>query len=173
MKATYRREGGEFHEVRVEATGPRSARVLSGDLDVELTFVPLGPGRFRLSDGRRAWSVCVDRDGARRHVTIEGEGEARFEREDPGRRRRRDAAEGSLSSPMPGTVVKVLVAPGEAVEKGQSLVVVEAMKMEIKIAAPHDGVVQAVACSEGDPCDAGQSLVELEAAASSPAGEGS
>jgi biotin carboxyl carrier protein len=63
---------------------------------------------------------------------------------------------------MPGTVVKVLVAPGERVEKGQDLLVVEAMKMEIKVSAPVAGTVKAVRAAEGDPCDAGQVLAEVE-----------
>ena len=170
MKTTYRRDGGEAHEVLVEATGPATARVIIGSLDDEFTVTPLGPGRFRMTDGRRSWSVCVDRDGPRRHVTIEGEGEARFEREDPGRRRS-EAAEGTLSSPMPGTVVKVLVASGDEVAAGQDLLIVEAMKMEIKISAPVAGTVKSVACAEGDACDAGAPLVELDTG-SANAGEG-
>ncbi len=170
MKATYRRDGGEAHEVLLEVTDSSAARVMTGELDVEMTVTPLGPGRFRMSDGDRSWSVCVDRDGARRHVTIEGEGEARFEKEAPGRKRGSDSPKGALSSPMPGTVVKVLTAVGEEVEAGQDLLVVEAMKMEIKISAPIAGVVKSVACAEGDPCDAGQALVELESP--EPSGDG-
>ena len=160
MKATYRRAGGGAHEVVLDATGERSARVTTGELDTELEVTPLGPGRFRMSDGERTWFVCVDGDGPWRHVTIAGEGEARFEREQRGARRR-EAAEGSLASPMPGTVVKVLVAEGDAVAKGQDLVIVEAMKMEIKISAPVAGNVHAVAAREGEPCDGGQILVEV------------
>ena len=161
MKTTYRRKGGDAHEVVLEATGERSARVVTGALDLELTVTPLAPGRFRMSDGERTWLVCVDRDGSWRHVTVAGEGEARLEREERGGRRR-EAAEGSLASPMPGTVVKVLVAEGDHVEKGQDLVVVEAMKMEIKISAPVAGTVKALAASEGAACDGGQILVEVE-----------
>jgi biotin carboxyl carrier protein len=62
---------------------------------------------------------------------------------------------------MPGTVVKVEVAVGETVATGQDLVVVEAMKMEIKISTPIPGTVRAVHVREGDPCDAGQVLVEV------------
>jgi biotin carboxyl carrier protein len=134
----------------------------------EFRVAPLGPGRFHLTDGERTWRVCVDRDGPFRHVTIEGEGEARFEREMPGRRGARDTGGGGLSAPMPGTVVKVLVAAGDVVEKGQDLLVIEAMKMEFKISAPVAGTVSTVAAAEGDPCDAGQVLAEVEPAG--PAG---
>ena len=164
MKLVYRRAGGPGHEVHVEPQSARSARVESGSFRAELTVTPLGPGRFRLTDGSRSWTAWVDQDGARRHVTVEGLGEARLEREQTGRRRRKEAAEGSLASPMPGTVVKVLVAAGDRVERGQDLLVVEAMKMEIKVSAPAAGTVKAVRAKEGDPCDAGQVLAEVEPA---------
>jgi biotin carboxyl carrier protein len=63
---------------------------------------------------------------------------------------------------MPGTVVKVLVKPGDRVAKGAELVLVEAMKMEIKIESPLAGVVKVVRKREGEPCDAGEILVEIE-----------
>jgi len=162
LKAVYRRGGGEAHEVAVEARGPLAAFAECGAVRGEFRLVPLGPGRFRMSDGGRSWRVCVDRDGPFRHVTIEGEGEARLERDAPGRRRDRGGAGGGLAAPMPGTVVKVLVAAGDRVEKGQDLVVIEAMKMEFKISAPFAGIVSAVAAGPGDPCDAGQVLAEIE-----------
>lgn len=164
MKQVYRRSDGQAHEVHVEPQSARSAQVNSGALGAVLTVTPLGRGRFRLSDGARSWTAWVDQDGSRRFVTVEGVGEARFEREQTGRRRRKEAAEGSLASPMPGTVVKVLVAEGDRVEKGQDLLVVEAMKMEIKVSAPAAGTVKAVRAKEGDPCDAGQILAEVEPA---------
>jgi acetyl/propionyl-CoA carboxylase alpha subunit len=165
MRAVYRRGGGDEHEVLVEARGPLLAFAQSGGVRGEFRLVPLGRGRFRMLQGGTSWRVCVDRDGPWRHVTIEGEGEARFECATPGRKLARDGAAGGLSSPMPGTVVKVLVAPGDRVEKGQDLLVVEAMKMEFKIAAPSAGVVAAIPVAAGDPCDAGQVLAEIVAAA--------
>ncbi len=121
-----------------------------------------GGGRFRVTDGTASWSIVVDRAGGSRWITIEGMGTVRVERAVPGRRRGREAAAGELAAPMPGRVVKVLVAVGDAVGKGQDLVVVEAMKMEIKVAAPHDGHVKAVHVAAGDPCAAGPALVEIE-----------
>jgi biotin carboxyl carrier protein len=62
---------------------------------------------------------------------------------------------------MPGKVVKVLVAAGDAVTAGQPLVVVEAMKMETTLAAEIDGTVKSVNASTGDTVDAGAVLVEI------------
>lgn len=68
----------------------------------------------------------------------------------------------AVQSPMPGKVVKVLVAVGDEVKAGQGVVVVEAMKMENELKSPKDGKVRAVAVREGQPVEAGQSLVTLE-----------
>jgi biotin carboxyl carrier protein len=67
-----------------------------------------------------------------------------------------------VQSPMPGKVVKVLVAVGDEVKSGQGVVVVEAMKMENELKSPKDGKVKAVAVKEGQAVEAGQSLVTLE-----------
>ena len=67
-----------------------------------------------------------------------------------------------LTAPMPGTVIRVLVAAGDRVEARQPVVVVEAMKMETPVTAPFDGTVTAVHVSEGDPVAGGDLLVELE-----------
>ncbi|UVE19622.1 acetyl/propionyl/methylcrotonyl-CoA carboxylase subunit alpha [Pseudomonas sp. LS44] len=67
-----------------------------------------------------------------------------------------------LTAPMNGSIVRVLVAAGQAVEAGTALVVLEAMKMEHTIRAPHAGVVKALYCTEGDMVGEGAALVELE-----------
>ena len=68
----------------------------------------------------------------------------------------------SLMAPMPGTVVKVLVGEGDEVEEGQTLLVLEAMKMEQSVAAPHAGTVRALPYPEGTRVPGGAVLVELE-----------
>jgi 3-methylcrotonyl-CoA carboxylase alpha subunit len=68
----------------------------------------------------------------------------------------------SLSAPMPATVIRVLVAPGQAVKKGDVLAVLEAMKMELPIRSLSDGIVKAVRCQQGDLVEADQELIELE-----------
>jgi acetyl/propionyl-CoA carboxylase alpha subunit len=68
----------------------------------------------------------------------------------------------TLLAPMPGTVLKVLVAAGSSVTARQTLVVLEAMKMETPVQSPYDAVVRAVHVGEGDRVAAGAALVELD-----------
>ncbi|MGE5691475.1 MAG: biotin carboxylase N-terminal domain-containing protein [Pseudomonadota bacterium] len=68
---------------------------------------------------------------------------------------------GSVAAPMPGTVIRVLVSPGDAVEARQPLVVLEAMKMETPVVAPYDGTVATVV-EEGTAVAGGAVLVELD-----------
>ena len=67
----------------------------------------------------------------------------------------------AVAAPMPGTVLRVLVVPGDRVEARQPLIVLEAMKMETPLRAPYPGEVAAVHVSEGDTVEAGAVLVEL------------
>ncbi len=72
------------------------------------------------------------------------------------------AVKGGFMAPMPGKVVKVLVKDGETVKSGQTLLVLEAMKMEQTTRSPADGVVKKVLVREGDQVTAGQILVVME-----------
>jgi biotin carboxyl carrier protein len=66
------------------------------------------------------------------------------------------------ASPMPGKVVKILVNEGDQVEKGQGLVIVEAMKMENELKSPVKGIVEKVNFKAGDLVDAAQPIVEIK-----------
>ena len=70
--------------------------------------------------------------------------------------------ESDVTAPMPGTVIRVEVAPGDEIQARQALVVLEAMKMEIPVHAPFEGTVTAVHVVEGDRVAGGTVLVELE-----------
>ena len=76
-------------------------------------------------------------------------------------RRERHAGTQAITAPMPATVIKVLVNEGQAVKKGDTLVVLEAMKMELPIRATGDAVVTAVRCAHGDLVQADATLIEL------------
>lgn len=69
---------------------------------------------------------------------------------------------GVLTAGMPGQVLTVEVAPGDTVQPGDTLLILEAMKMELRITAPTAGRVKAVHCKEGDVVERGQRLIEIE-----------
>jgi acetyl/propionyl-CoA carboxylase alpha subunit len=68
----------------------------------------------------------------------------------------------ALTAPMPATVIKVLAAPGDRVEPRQTLLVLEAMKMETPVVSPYAAVVRAVHVAEGDRVSGGALLIELD-----------
>jgi biotin carboxyl carrier protein len=74
----------------------------------------------------------------------------------------RKRSDSSVMSPMPATVVAIHALPGQAVTEGETLIVLEAMKMELPIRAPRGGVVKAVHCAKGDLVQPGLNLVELD-----------
>jgi biotin carboxyl carrier protein len=67
----------------------------------------------------------------------------------------------ALSPPMPATVVRIAVKAGDTVRKGDLLIALEAMKMELPIRAPRDGIIAAVRCAEGELVQPGTALIEL------------
>ena len=72
------------------------------------------------------------------------------------------APAGSVSSPMPGTILKVNVAQGDTVQAGQTVLVLEAMKMENEIAAPKAGVIAQLAVQAGQTVANGEFLFSVE-----------
>jgi biotin carboxyl carrier protein len=126
------------------------------------TVVQTGPGTFRvLSDGRqRLAHAILDGD----HVWISCDGithRVRLQEPSEGARPRTAPGAGSLSAPMPATVVGVHVAAGEAVQTGDLLISLEAMKMELPIRAPSPGVVKTVLCRVGELVQPDVPLLEL------------
>jgi len=103
---------------------------------------------FAVAAGDTTW---VFHDGVVHEIAAEG-GEGR---------RRGAPAHGSLTAPMPATVIEIKVAAGDAVTRGDILIVLEAMKMELPVRAPGDGRVTAVHCHPGDLVQPETSLIDI------------
>ena len=80
----------------------------------------------------------------------------------PGQARTPAASANALTTPMAGTVVKVLVEAGAIVRAGDTLLVLEAMKMETEVTAPQDGKIKSVDVGVGDAVQGGQVLIEWD-----------
>ena len=80
-----------------------------------------------------------------------------------GKRRSSAGAVGDLTAQMPGQVVDILVAEGDTVYGGQTLMLLEAMKMQIRVAAPKEGKVRRLLVGKGMVVERGQILAEIEA----------
>jgi 3-methylcrotonyl-CoA carboxylase alpha subunit len=149
----------EAVEVRTLAAG--SYRVVSGGQERCVDATRTAPCAMRIVEGGRSTAVDVAVEGRRIHVWS-GDGEAEFEVAEPAGAAPGDAAsEGALSTPLPGTVVAIEVQVGDRVKAGQTLLVVEAMKMEHAIRAPRAGVVTAVRYRVGERVAEGVALIDL------------
>lgn len=143
-------------QAHIDATG---AIVVDG-APFEVTTI--APGIYRVRDGSRTWQVAVANGADDTWVSIDGR-VARIEVADKARggRSRSRSAQHDLSAPMPATVVKILVAPGDVVTRGQTMLMLEAMKMELPIRAPRDGAVKTIRCQLGELVQPGVALLEL------------
>jgi acetyl-CoA/propionyl-CoA carboxylase, biotin carboxylase, biotin carboxyl carrier protein len=115
-------------------------------------------GQVGRSSPRRRVSLFADGDAV---WVVDGDvGPARFSLA-AGASGGEGAGEGTLEAPMPGTVVQLRVEAGAAVTAGETLVVLESMKMEIQVQSPRDGVVATVLVGVGDQVQRAATLIEL------------
>jgi len=154
------------HAVTVEKSG-KGFRVTVDGRPMEVDLVAVEPGCYSLVADGKATDVVVVRDGARRYVVVGGYSVVLEEGGGRGQGAAAAAEEvvagiQTIRAPMPGKVVKIAAAVGDAVEKGRTIVVVEAMKMEHPLSAAGPGVVKNISCREGQNVDADQPLAEVE-----------
>lgn len=168
------RYNGEVFTVRLEPQPDGSYRARIGEREMTVAVQRGQPGQLNLVvDGERVhaytaatrtpqtgtplrYAALVDREtcffevekvtGAARRVGAVG------------------AGGGSLTAQMPGQVMEVYVNEGDEVQAGQPLLLLEAMKMEMRVAAPAAGVVRRLLVEPGQAVERGQQLVEVESA---------
>ena len=119
----------------------------------------LADGRFRLDNGDRSLIADAVRDGATSWIWVDGH---LFEVTPPSTSRARASHDDDALIPqMSAKVIRVLVTQGQSVAQGDTLVVLEAMKMEMPIKSPRAGVIKKLNCAEGDLVQPGTPVVEL------------
>ena len=122
----------------------------------------LGDGWYLVRDGDTTWRVAAASDANGTWLFFDGR-TAYLPRESGGTRgRAKGRGESGVMAPMPATVVSINAEPGQQVAEGETVIVLEAMKMELPIKAPRAGKVKAVHCSRGELVQPGVSLLEIE-----------
>ena len=165
------RSGGDSpEELILERRGSRCRIFRKGGGAEEVDAVALPDGRFSLlfADGRQFCARGISRGpegvdvvaggGLARRVPV-----ARTRQESPGRLSglETDGGIDAVSAPMHGRIVEVRVAPGDRVDAGGLLLVLEAMKMQNEIRATRPGVVESAGVAAGDTVEAGAALVSI------------
>jgi 3-methylcrotonyl-CoA carboxylase alpha subunit len=153
--------GEEEREIRVSVLAADRFRVaLDGEPFDVVLLDSAAPGVWA-DFGGRIVSAMVHRDGQAIHVFTNG-GSHRFEvPETPGHHGAEAAGGDRLVAPMPGLVRIVSTGVGAKVTRGDPLITMEAMKMELVLAAPRDGTVATLTVSQGDQVEEGVLLLEL------------
>ena len=168
------RLSGEGHQALIFRDGPEERTVIAkaqgGDWLLRLGGETICAFGERRPDG----TLTVALDGVRGHITVldhesetavflAGENWRLVEIDPLAAREGDDPGAGRLTAPMPGRVTLLLVGAGDAVRRGEPLMIIEAMKMEHTVAAPVDGTVEAVRFAVGDLVEEGAELITLAA----------
>jgi biotin carboxyl carrier protein len=159
---------GESVRVGLRETGEGQYEMTLGDRSVHVDAVRSGPTIFSIIEDGKQFEAMVDERGAHGFdVLVRGR---LFHLESVDERTLLLAGSAApvatgpqiVEADMSGKVIKVEVAAGSSVRKGQGIVVVEAMKMENEIASPIDGVLREIGVAEGETVEAGAMLFVVE-----------
>ena len=154
--------GGVEHALRVTTLGKDRYRIEHGGMATDMRVQSADGRAVRVDSDGRILPATIHREGADITIFFAGHGHAFAITQEAGHEGEAAAGGDRLSAPMPGLVRIVSVAPGARVARGDALVTMEAMKMELVLAAPRDGVVAAVPVAVGDQVAEGALLLALE-----------
>ena len=159
---------GETLRIGLRESGEGQYEVTLGDETVHVDAVRSGPTIYSIIEDGQQFEAMVDERGAHGFDVLVGGRLFHLESIDERTMLLAGSAAAIVSGPqnveaeMPGKVVRVNLAPGDAVGEGQGVVVIEAMKMENEIPSPIDGVLAQIAVSEGQTVEAGVLLFVVE-----------
>jgi biotin carboxyl carrier protein len=152
--------GGKKRHVELTRAGERPVWTIDGRR-LEADAIAVSCGVYSILINGKSFEVRIERLGTELRVTTRGrEFTIVISDEREWRRKRGSAVEAEgrqqVLAPMPGKVVRVLVKTGDAIQAGQGLLVVEAMKMQNEIRAPKSGTIDRLAVVEGQTVNAGE-----------------
>jgi biotin carboxyl carrier protein len=166
-------KGGESRLIGLRETGDGIYEITIDGRTIHVDAVRSGPTVYSVIEDGQQFEAMVDEKGAHGFDVLVAGRIFHLESLDERTRLLAQSASPVLTGPqtivaeMPGKVVKVVMAAGEAVREGQGVVLVEAMKMENEIPSPIAGVVTEVAVSEGQTVEAGALLFTVAPPATS------
>lgn len=153
---------GQVYTINIERQGI-AYRVELGGKTHEIGILDSLPGEISLLFDGRPVTLYWAGDGSVKWLSLDG---CTYLLEKPSSRQATGSGEGqagaSLRAPMPAQVQAINVSEGDQVEKGQTLILLEAMKMEIRLAAPQKGRIIKLQAYEGQSVERDQLLVEIE-----------
>ncbi|HEX2696173.1 MAG TPA: biotin/lipoyl-containing protein [Anaerolineales bacterium] len=134
-----------------------------GNKTVDVEIIRAENGRLDLLIEGKQVATYVSDEGTKRWVTVNGQTFVLTKSSGEKRGGAGHDHKSELAAPMPGQVRSVNVKEGDTVTKGQTLMILEAMKMEIRIQAPFDGIVRGLMVKVGQTVEREQMLVKMEA----------
>ena len=156
---------------RVDREGVLKVAVDGQEIELDITAEGYDQGWCRTSGGRspgESHRFLLSWVGDELHLWLDGYLFV-YEKVDTGRvdarrpdRREQSASGNDILAPMPGTVAEILVQVGDQVERGQTVMIMESMKMELLIAAHRAGVILRLAVETGSQVDKGMRLLEMQ-----------
>ncbi|HEX9786931.1 MAG TPA: biotin/lipoyl-containing protein [Candidatus Binatia bacterium] len=160
--------GEQNYTVEIEESGKSVYRVSVDGNEFMVDGKKTGRTNYSLIVDNRSFEIEVDNTDDEYRVLVDGRN-YRIHLVDERRMRIGSVQSGvelqgrqSVSVPMPGKIIAVLVSEGDAVDKGQGLVIVEAMKMENEVRSPIAGVVKEIKVKPGDTVEGGAVLLIVE-----------
>jgi biotin carboxyl carrier protein len=132
----------------------------------EIDFLQIGPSRYSIIKDFKSLELVIEDNQDGYDILLNGRrysGHVLDERAllMANRRGGFKAASGELHSPMPGLIVQINVKPGDAVTEGQTIVILESMKMQNELKAPRSGTVENILVAQGQTVDKGALLVNI------------
>lgn len=160
-----------INERRFEIEVDNDGRVLIDGEERDVDFLNLGGSLYSLITENKSFEAVIDDDEGRIDVMMRGrlfEAQVLDERAMLLMQRRGgiSSSSGEVHAPMPGLIVDVTVEDGEAVAKGQTVIILESMKMQNELKSPIDGMVRAINAVAGQAVDKNDLLLEIKAIAS-------
>lgn len=152
--------------IQAEKKGENGITLSHGNSLLEVEYSVISSHHLRLVVSGSPLNAYLARDGDAKTVIIRGIPYSIGDADAPDipsrGKKRSQAIPQDITPPMPAVVVRILVSQGDRVKQGQSVIVVESMKMETTLTAPSDGKVRTVNVAAGDKVMPGQILVDID-----------